>query len=108
DRLTAIVQRAENTSDWTSYHGADQEFHETVAVASHLDWALNSYCDVLRRLYRYFIPYPIEYLHEVNRDHARLVDALRAHDSRAASQIARNHVLTLHQTMFVGLQQGAG
>jgi GntR family transcriptional repressor for pyruvate dehydrogenase complex len=101
--LSAIVTEAGASQDWTSYHAADRRFHETVAEASHFEWALDSYCDVLHRLYKYFIPYPIEYLHEVNKEHAQLVEALLAHDSRAASQIARNHVLTLHSTMFVGL-----
>jgi DNA-binding GntR family transcriptional regulator len=78
-----------------------------VAAASHLDWAMDSYCDVLHRLYRYFIPYPISYLHQVNLEHAQLVDALRNHDSRLAAEISRNHVLTLHKTMFVGLRQPA-
>jgi GntR family transcriptional repressor for pyruvate dehydrogenase complex len=102
DALSNIVAEAGATQDWTSFHAADLRFHETVAKASHFDWALDSYCDVLHRLYKYFIPYPIEYLHEVNKEHGRLVEALRARDSRAASQIARDHVLTLHSTMFVG------
>jgi GntR family transcriptional repressor for pyruvate dehydrogenase complex len=101
--LGAIVAEAGASEDWTRYQAADRRFHETVAEASHLEWALDSYCDVLHRLYRYFIPYPIDYLHEANKEHAQLVEALRAHDSRAASQISRNHVLTLHSTMFVGL-----
>lgn len=68
---------------------------------------MSTYCDVLHGLYRYFIPYPISYLHNVNLEHAQLVEALRRRDSRAASEIARNHVLTLHKTMYVGLPQPA-
>lgn len=105
EALAAIVAEAASSPDWTSYHNADQRFHESVAAASHLDWAMDSYCDVLHRLYRYFIPYPISYLHQVNLEHAQLVDALRNHDSRSAAEISRNHVLTLHKTMFVGLRQ---
>ncbi|MUL85363.1 MULTISPECIES: FadR/GntR family transcriptional regulator [unclassified Mycolicibacterium] len=107
DALAAIVAEAAASTDWTSYHNADQRFHESVAAASHLDWAMNTYCDVLHGLYRYFIPYPISYLHQVNLEHAQLVEALRRHDSRAASEVARNHVLTLHKTMYVGLRQPA-
>ncbi len=107
DGLAAIVAEAAATTDWTSYHNADQRFHESVAAASHLDWAMSTYCDVLHGLYRYFIPYPISYLHNVNLEHAQLVEALRRRDSRAASEIARNHVLTLHKTMYVGLPQPA-
>ncbi|WP_135455282.1 FCD domain-containing protein [Mycobacterium sp. DL99] len=107
DALAAIVAEAAATTDWTGFHSADQRFHESVAAASGLDWAMNTYCDVLHGLYRYFIPYPISYLHQSNREHAQLVEALRRRDSRAASEIARNHVLSLHKTMYVGLPQRA-
>ncbi|MFV8303605.1 FadR/GntR family transcriptional regulator [Mycolicibacterium peregrinum] len=107
DALAAIVDEAARTTDWTGFHTSDQRFHESVAAASGLDWAMHSYCDVLHGLYRYFIPYPISYLHESNREHAQLVEALRRRDCRAASEIARNHVLSLHQTMYVGLSRPA-
>ncbi|MCV7065389.1 FadR family transcriptional regulator [Mycolicibacterium farcinogenes] len=107
DALAAIVAEAAAATDWTGFHSADQRFHESVAAASGLDWAMHTYCDVLHGLYRYFIPYPIDYLRQSNREHAQLVEALRRRDSRAASEIARNHVLTLHQTMYVGLPQPA-
>ncbi|OBB09526.1 hypothetical protein A5761_29760 [Mycolicibacterium setense] len=103
--LDAIVAEAASSADWTGFHSADQRFHESVAAASGLAWANNTYCDVLHRLYRYYIPYPISYLHESNREHAQLVEALRRRDSRAAAEIARNHVLSLHKTMYVGLPQ---
>lgn len=107
DALAAIVAEGAAATDWTGFHSADQRFHESIAAASGLDWAMHTYCDVLHRLYRYFIPYPIDYLRQSNREHAQLVEALRRRDSRAASEIARNHVLTLHQTMYVGLPQPA-
>ncbi|CQD18770.1 GntR family transcriptional regulator [Mycolicibacterium conceptionense] len=107
DTLAAIVAEAAASTDWTGFHSADQRFHESVAAASGLDWAMHTYCDVLHGLYRYFIPYPIDYLHQSNREHAQLVEALRRRDSRAASEIARNHVLSLHNTMYVGLPQPA-
>ncbi|BBX92316.1 FadR family transcriptional regulator [Mycolicibacterium boenickei] len=107
DALEAIVAEAASTTDWTGFHSVDQRFHESVAAASGLDWAMGTYCEVLHGLYRYFIPYPISYLHESNREHARLVAALRLRDSRAASEIARQHVLSLHKTMYVGLPQPA-
>ena len=103
--INVLMNLAETLGDAGKFHEADQRFHESVAAASHLDWAMNTYCDVLHGLYRYFIPYPISYLHEVNLEHAQLVEALRQHDSRAASEIARKHVLTLHKTMYVGLGQ---
>lgn len=107
DSLDAIVAEAASSADWTGFHSADQRFHESIAAASGLTWAKNTYCDVLHGLYRYYIPYPISYLHESNREHAQLVVALRRRDSRAAAEIARNHVLALHKTMYVGLPQPA-
>ncbi|MEV6738867.1 FCD domain-containing protein [Streptomyces sp. NPDC051104] len=38
-----------------------------------------------------------------NREHLSLLDALRRQDTAAAGEVARRHVETLHQTMFVGL-----
>nr|WP_255453257.1 FCD domain-containing protein [Cryobacterium serini] len=60
----------------------------------------------MHALYRYFLPYPVGSLHGVNREHARLVVALREHDPVAAVAIIRQHVSVLHDSMFVGLAQG--
>lgn len=100
DTHVAAAARAEN---WTDYHAADERFHTAVARASGLDWALEPYGEVLADLYRYFIPYPVRYLHGVNEEHARLVAALRRGEVAAAVEIAERHVRTLHETMFVGL-----
>ena len=102
DRQIARMQAA---SSWTEYHLADESFHIGVAVASGLDFALPLYRSALAALYRYFLPYPIAFLHGVNDDHADLVAALRRSDPVDAVRIARAHVEALHHTMFVGLPQ---
>jgi len=106
DALDVIVAQAAAAQSWSDYHVADERFHLAVVAASGLDWALPQYRAVLLELYRYFLPYPVAYLHGVNREHARLVEALRAHDPIAAVAIIRQHVAVLHDSMFVGLAAG--
>ncbi|WEO77400.1 FCD domain-containing protein [Cryobacterium sp. SO2] len=103
DELDAWVAKAASAQSWTEYHAADESFHLAVARASGQDWALPHYCDVLYALYRYFLPYPVAYLHTVNEEHTRLVAALRNRDPVAAVRIIEEHVSVLHTTMFVGL-----
>ncbi|MDJ0348608.1 FCD domain-containing protein [Cryobacterium sp. PH29-G1] len=105
DELDVYVSQAAAAQSWSDYHVADERFHVGVAAASGLDWALPQYGVALHALYRYFLPYPVDYLHGVNREHALLVDALREHDPVAAVAIIRQHVLGLHESMFVGLAQ---
>lgn len=103
--LSECVRSAASAEDWTSYHAADRRFHLTLAALGDHGWARATFGELLRDLYRYFLPYPISYLHTVNEEHARLVEALRAGDAELASRIAREHVLALHSTMFVGLDE---
>lgn len=108
DDIDAAVADASAAQNWTDYHAADERFHLAVARAAGRPGLLGVYEETLRRLYQYFIPYPIAYLHEVNEEHAALAAAIRAGDARTAVAIAEKHVAVLHETMFVGLQQDAG
>jgi GntR family transcriptional repressor for pyruvate dehydrogenase complex len=103
--LTGHVEAAAAAENWTDYHFADEQFHLGVATASGLPWALPHYTEVLYGLYRYFLPYPIEYLHSANEDHAQLVAALSRRDPIAAVSITERHVSVLHEKMFVGLAE---
>jgi GntR family transcriptional regulator, transcriptional repressor for pyruvate dehydrogenase complex len=103
DALDATVADAAAAQDWTSYHAADERFHLGVAEASHRPALVGPYREALARLYAYFVPYPIEYLHGVNAEHAELVAALRRRDAGAAVAIVERHVGVLHESMFVGL-----
>lgn len=105
--LDRLVEQASSAHDWTDYHAADEGIHLAVARASGLDWALPSYRDVLYKLYRYFLPYPVAYLHNVNEQHRQLVDALRRKDPVDAVAIIEQHVWELHRSMFVGFPQQA-
>ncbi|WP_105033997.1 FadR/GntR family transcriptional regulator [Cryobacterium aureum] len=106
DQLEAYVAEAAAAQSWSDYHVADERFHLGVAAASGLEWALPQYGITLHALYRYFLPYPVDYLHGVNGEHARLVVALREHDPVAAVAVIRQHVWALHDSMFVGLAAG--
>lgn len=101
--LDAAVADAASAQNWTDYHAADERFHLAVARAAGRPGLTTLYEESLRRLYAYFIPYPIAYLHEVNDEHAALAAAIRAGDTREAVALAERHVAVLHETMFVGL-----
>jgi len=99
-RLVGIMDRA---TTWADFHSADERFHMAVAAATKLPGATDRYGLVLRELYRYYLPYPVDYLRESNREHRELVEAISERDALGAVQVARRHVETLHKTMFVGL-----
>ena len=100
--LDRIVEVAATAQNWTDYHAADEKLHLAVARASGLDWAYPAYQEVLFELYRYFVPYPVDYLHGVNEQHRQLVEALRRRDPVDAVSIIEDHVAELHRSMFVG------
>lgn len=101
--LRRHIKSMDLASSWAQFHSADEQFHRSVAQASRLRDAEAAYVPVLHELYRYYLPYPIEYLRSSNDEHRQLVAALEQGDTDTAVAVARNHVETLHQTMFVGL-----
>jgi GntR family transcriptional repressor for pyruvate dehydrogenase complex len=100
--LERIVEDAADAANWTDYHAADEKLHIAVSRASGLDWAYPAYDEVLFELYRYFVPYPVDYLHGINEQHRQLVGALRRRDPVDAVAIIEDHVAELHRSMFVG------
>ncbi|MCA1224644.1 FCD domain-containing protein, partial [Saccharopolyspora sp. 6M] len=101
--LQELAERMERAADWAEFHRLDEVFHRTVAAATGVPAAAADYEPVLRDLYRYYLPYPMEQLRESNREHHELVAALRARDAAAAADVAHRHVTALHRDMFVGL-----
>jgi DNA-binding FadR family transcriptional regulator len=99
-RLVRVMDRA---ATWAEFHTADEHFHRTIAEATGLPTAAAQYGVVLRELYRYYLPYPVDYLRASNCEHQDLVDAIAARDAVRAVDVAYGHVATLHDTMFVGL-----
>ncbi|WP_125614350.1 FadR/GntR family transcriptional regulator [Specibacter cremeus] len=106
--LRRLVAEMAAAGSWSAYHQADERFHRLVAGASGLGAEVDAYLEALGDLYDYFIPYPIDRLHESNKDHLRLVEALAGNDVRGAVQIAHDHVDILHRTMFMGLSGPGG
>jgi DNA-binding FadR family transcriptional regulator len=103
EELGRLTERMAAATGWSEYHQADDEFHRLVARCSGMGTAVDEYNHALADLYAYFLPYPIEHLHNSNRDHIRLVEALRSRDVLAAVEVSRRHVAILHRTMFMGL-----
>ena len=93
------------SSDWSDYHQAEEQFHQLVCTASGLGTAVEIYHEALAELYAYFTPNPMELLHKSNCDHVALA-VLRAGDGNVAVEIARKHVDILHRSMFMGLAEG--
>jgi GntR family transcriptional repressor for pyruvate dehydrogenase complex len=103
DSVRELVNRMDAASGWAEFHELDAEFHLAVATAAGPAPAVHQYEIVLRDLYCYYLPYPMELLQASNREHAALVAALAAQDPDAAAKVTRGHVAELHRTMFVGL-----
>lgn len=105
DVLQQHIDAASSATDWAAYHRADELFHLGLVDASGMEWAREIHSEVLRQLYRYFVPYPIEYLQESNAEHQRILDAMRAGDTVRASRECQLHIRILHDTMFTGLSK---
>ncbi|GHJ35540.1 FadR/GntR family transcriptional regulator [Streptomyces sp. TS71-3] len=106
DRLDRLVEEMDRAPSWADFHGCDERFHLAVAGAVGVPSAAEPYGAVLRDLYRYYLPYPLDTLRESNDEHRALVAAIRRGDPAAAGDIARRHVEVLRRTMFVGLMEG--
>ncbi len=101
--LRTFVDEAASARNWADYHAADEKFHRGIARASKMDWALRQYENVSTALYKYFLPYPLAYLHSVNEEHSKILEALAKRDCVESVALMKHHMLTLHNSMFVGL-----
>ena len=98
--MWALVTRMDKASGWAEFHELDARFHHTVVAASGVAAGVGRYGDVVRELYRYYLPYPMEYLRESNQEHADLVAAVEKRDPVAAVEVTCRHVEVLHRTML--------
>lgn len=101
--LDGLVQRMDTAGTWAEFHCLDEEFHLAVAATTGVPTAVPQLRVALHELYRFYLPYPLDYLRASNDEHRALVRALRAHDPAAAVLITHGHITCLHQSMFVGL-----
>ncbi|MEI5584333.1 MULTISPECIES: FadR/GntR family transcriptional regulator [unclassified Agromyces] len=104
--LSELVDRMRSVPDWAGYRELDAEFHDRVAGLAGVEAAAILHQRLSHELYAYFIPYRLDDLRESNEEHARLVDALAAADAALASRIAYEHIVELHDSMYVGLADG--
>ena len=102
-QLQQLADEMDRVPSWAGFHGCDERFHVAVAAASGVATAVEPYHDVLRELYRYYLPYPMDALRDSNQEHHALAAAIRSRDAATAADIAQRHVDVLHRTMFVGL-----
>lgn len=100
-RLRGLVREMDAARTWTAFRAVDPRFHLAVATIAGSAGAVQALADVLARLFRYYVPYPIDYLHASNREHEALVSAVAAGDGSAAVAIVERHISELRQTVFV-------
>ncbi|GAA4193070.1 GntR family transcriptional regulator [Streptosporangium oxazolinicum] len=103
EELEGLVACMDRASSWAEFRPCDERFHMAVAAATGLPPAAEQYGSIVRELYRYYLPFPLDYLRESNRGHAELVASLAEGDPLKAVEVTRRHVEVLHRTMFVGL-----
>ena len=106
--LRRMADEMEAASTWADFHRLDEQFHVTLAEAAGIASGAGELQPVLHALYRYYLPYPIEYLHVSNDEHRELLDAIERGDALAAVQSIWRHIEVLHRTMFVGLMAADG
>lgn len=101
--LGRLVDGMDTAATWAEFHRLDEEFHLAVAQATGLPTAAAQLRTALHELYRFYLPYPLDYLRGSNDEHRALVRALQAHDPAAAVAVTHDHIACLHGTMFMGL-----
>ncbi|MFD4969338.1 FadR/GntR family transcriptional regulator [Streptomyces sp. NPDC058424] len=101
--LDRLLEEMDRAPSWAEFHGCDERFHMAVAAATGLDSVAEPYGAVLRELYRYYLPYPLDFLRHSNDEHRALVKAILRGDAAEAAEVARRHVEELHKSMFMDL-----
>lgn len=101
ERLRRLVREMDEARTWTSFRAVDPRFHLMVATIAGSSGAVRTLADVLARLFRFYVPYPIAYLHASNREHEALVEAIEARDPLRAVGVVERHITTLRETVFV-------
>ena len=101
EHLRTLVREMDATTTWVAFRAIDPRFHLAVTAIAGSTGAVPVLARVLARLFRFYVPYPIAYLHDSNREHEALVDAIAAGDQVRAVGIIERHIAELRQTVFV-------
>ncbi|WP_165943826.1 FCD domain-containing protein [Saccharopolyspora karakumensis] len=56
--LHQLTERMNDAADWADFHKLDETFHLAVAAATGIGAVQQEYAQLLRELYRYYVPYP--------------------------------------------------
>ena len=104
--LRALVRDMDAAQTWTAFRALDPRFHLAVTGIAGSPGAISALADVLARLFRFYVPYPIAYLHASNREHEALVDAIEAGDRTRAVAVIEVHIAELRETVFVNPEPG--
>ncbi|MDT0470716.1 FCD domain-containing protein [Streptomyces sp. DSM 41014] len=105
--LDRAVAAMDDATTWAEFHAADRRFHTAVARGAGLPDACAMYERVTGELYRYFLPYSMDYLRRSNQEHKDIRAALAAHDAPLAARLLSAHAAELHRTMYMGLSDRA-
>jgi DNA-binding FadR family transcriptional regulator len=101
DGLERQVEAMDRATTWAEFRAHDPKFHLAIAEMAGSGRAAAELVAVLSRLVRFYVPYPIEYLHGSNDDHRELLARLRDRDAPGAAAVARRHVEAIYDTVFV-------
>jgi len=108
ERLRAHVRAMDETQSWVAFRAIDPRFHLEVATVAGSAAAARALAETLGTLIRFYIPYPISYLRESNREHEALVDAIEARDGARAALVVERHISELFSTAFVAPEANPG
>ena len=92
--LRELVEAMAAAPDWAAFRPLDQSFHLAAAGIAASPRALEELTTVLGRLATLYFPHPVDYLHESNREHGEIVDAIAAGDVLTALAVVERHVTT--------------
>ncbi len=101
ERLRSLVREMDAAETWTAFRAIDPRFHLAIAEIAGGEGAVRTLTEVLARLFRFYVPYPIAYLRASNLEHEALVDAIEAGDRVAAVAVIDRHIEELRHTVFV-------
>lgn len=103
EAMDSCIEEMDEAGTWAEFHAADERFHFTIARGAGATAALGIYRRVVKELYSYFLPYPMDYLRKSNEEHKHIRAALGARDASLAAGLVCAHVADLHRSMYVGL-----
>ncbi|RGE23326.1 FadR/GntR family transcriptional regulator [Leucobacter sp. wl10] len=101
--LRRLTSRMAGTRSWAEFRNLDRAFHRSIVEAARTPRAEAQAARVNAALDPYFLPYGMGLLHDSNREHELIADALADGDAGEAARLTAAHIKELHASMYVGL-----